>query len=284
MTRSDNPKSHIQFIVPEQYLQGGAPEDPDIYLPFSGNVDAIEQLTPGGKVIQWAFDISGTKESRPTFALIYGHQGNTGELFLGVGNGLPGIIEPVGITDYAETDSGDWSFNTIGDDTYISRVTSQFSSVLVQFAEYDSRLASANLTVFSQGSQFRQLMFSRDYSVPMHNNTWSCKREFRPKMSASYLKQESPRFHLTNEYAEIAEHSFEWTGLGDSDRRIFDIFFAAFGGNVTRPFAMCVIHGGALTTMDCRMLVINEPSISWKHDREMNRDGLKFTATELIPI
>lgn len=124
MTRKNALKSHIQLIVPEHYLQGGVPNDATVYVPFDGDVDTIEQLTPDTK------DISITSDSSyiaVTFTLIYGHQGSTGTLR--VRELELGDVGDLAINDYAESTASDWTLTTF---VTLSRATSAFSSILCE--------------------------------------------------------------------------------------------------------------------------------------------------------
>lgn len=268
---NDSPRSHIQLIVPEHYLLGGSLVSGGVPVPFDGDVDTIESL---GVLDGIAWDFV-TAIAKPSFTLIYGHQGTDGELQV--------VHDSADVAASGSVDTGGaW---TVSATSVITRSLSSvsFASLLVEHESLsDSRVPA--LQVNTGGDSLRLVMFSKDYAVPMHDKSWTCSRSFVSRESESYLKQKFSRFLFRNTVREVAEHAFEWTGLTDAEVRSFDLFFAAFGGNIVQPFAMCTIYGGASAgTMDCRILVIESQTIDWKRSKEMQRNGLKFSAIELIP-
>lgn len=269
---NDSPRSHIQLIVPEHYLLGGALASGGAPIPFDGDVDTIESL---GVLDGIAWDFV-TAIAKPSFSLLYGHQGTGGELQI--------VHDSADVAASASVDTGgSW---TVSATSVITRNISggtAFQSLLVEHSSLsDSRVPA--LQVNTGGDSLRLVMFSKDYAVPMHDKSWACSRSFVSRESESYLKQKFSRFMFRNTVREVAEHSFEWTGLTDTEVRNFDLFFAAFGGNIVQPFAMCTIYGGVLEgTMDCRILIIESQTIDWTRSKGMQRNGLKFSAIELIP-
>jgi hypothetical protein len=281
MERNTNVYSHIQLVVPEWYKLGGAPVDDTVYNWCDGDVDSIETFTPDTKTIGWEYP---DEEALCAYTLVYGHQGDDGVIEVH----HDGAAVDLGGSDglgFAQTGADNWFIDT--NEFYRQATSTEFSSVLIETKDPVAATTHA-IDITTAGDQARLIMFSRDYRVPLYNKNWSCRRSFKIHESESYLKQKSPRFHLRNEYREVAEHSFEWSGLSVTDKRMFDIFFAAFGGNTNRPFAMCIIHGipnPPQFLMTCRILLIDSGSvdIGWRRNKEMQTDGLSFTAIELIP-
>ena len=123
----------------------------------------------------------------------------------------------------------------------------------------------------------------------MYNKDWSAEFMFSPQVGSNKIDIQSPRFSQASSYILRGKHSFNWTGLTAGEKLTFELFLGAFGGNMARPFAMCIIHGQSPSgvtnkVMTTRLLIIDEQSVTWSVDRDTERHGISFSATELIPV
>lgn len=283
MDLANTGNSHIQLIVPEGYLQGGfVPVDHDTEL-FDGDVDSQVTLVTDTNYV-WNFE---SNLALHKWTLLFWHYGNTGTYKIRQDD-----YTDLSITDFAEEDIGQtsnsWDISTPVVEFARNGASEKRSNLLLEHTDVTSSsyVDWLDVTLGHAGSNLRQVIFSRDYKVPMYNRNHTASYGFQSRVGNSFVGTRSPRFSLRESYVMAGNHSFEWTDLTAAEQLTFELFIRAFGGNMMRPFAMCVMHGTspvANNVMSTMMLLIDSQSVKWKRDRESLRHGISFSATELIP-
>lgn len=287
------PNSHIQLLVPMSYEYGGAITDEATTAnAFDGDVDSSIQL-PATSVVKWTYPAA---VSYPTvvgtnpWMLIYRHYGDNSCVYKVTFDATDCVLTQGFIEEDRGQVARDWTND--GDVFNRDNSSSAFSNLLVECAASvgSYTIHRFNITTGSASSNVREVIFSKDYTVPMYSKSMSSSYYFTSQTGKTKTGIQSPRFNLRNSYVMAADHSFEWNELTDAEKLVFEYFFKAFGGNITRPCAMCVIHGTPTASetinnvMTTRMLVINEGSVKWSRNKQTLRHNLNFNATELIPL
>lgn len=289
MLINPTPYSHIQLIVPESYLWGGIYNDTagsTMAALFDGDVDTWKIMSSAS---QWLYD---SANALSYFALLYQHYGDDDLIYYKIMNNVGD--DELAVTDGAEELIGQtenmWDYTGSPAKTYLTAYgKSAYSNVLLEYsAAALSQYHKINPSDTNDHT-LRQVMFSRNYRVPMFNTPRDCEYTFSPQIGKNKIGLESPRFTLAQSYSMVGRHTFVWSALTAAEKLTFEFFLRAFGGNMARPFAMCIIHGESPSgvtnkVMTTHMLIIDEQTVKWKVDAETNRHGIEFSATELIRV
>lgn len=231
--------SHIQAVVPLYYKYGVSANS---YFSSSYKLfDGLENTNYSIPSNNAAGFILGETISAKFYVYIHGYSGTitgTGQKFYIKQGSIVSDNFNIGGGDSLRGGTAEWAYSSPDDYFYLSVAPDSPEDIYFTcngtsntFTLVASGTTDNNIIGLYMGEDIKLPMYNQDYEVSI---TW--------ESPGVKLDGKDGYYYLAKNRKWTKQIKFNWTELDDTSYDLFETFFAAFGNNLSQPFAFLIIH------------------------------------------